>query len=108
MDDTHASSRSQSHIHTNPIVTNLLQLAIGLLGDLGLKRPPAKQPPHLILNYETRSCPKNFSPTKRTTEERRVALGIFWLSSVYDHRSRLSEDGNDADTSQNIHLLPEN
>lgn len=72
-------------------MTNFLQLAIGLLGDLGLRRSPAKYPPHLFLNMDCRDCPKPFDPAKRTNEERRVALGVFWLSSVYDRNSIVYE-----------------
>jgi hypothetical protein len=86
--ETHGSFRSQTHVHTNPIVTNLIQLAIGLLGDLGLKRAPLRQAPSLIINHYIREYGKA-APAKRTNEERRVAIGVFFLSSVYGYNRRM-------------------
>lgn len=80
--DTHGFLRSQTHIHTNSIVTNIVQLAIGLLGDLGLKKATIKQAPSPIINYDTRDAPKPFSVPKRSIDEQRLAVSVFWISSV--------------------------
>ena len=74
--------RAHSHSHTNPIVTNLLQLAMALLADLGLNKTPPEQSLNVVLNYDSQGCPRQFAQPKRTMEERRVAVGLFWLSSV--------------------------
>lgn len=73
---------SQAHVHPTPIITNLVQLAMSIIADLGLNRPPPKCPQHLILNYDARGCPKPLAQPTRTIEERRAVLGVFWLSSV--------------------------
>jgi hypothetical protein len=73
---------AQSQIHPAPIITNLIQLAIAIIADLGLNKPLAKCPQHMILSYDARGCPKPVHPSKRTMEERRAVVGVFWLSSV--------------------------
>ncbi len=64
-----------------PIVTSLLQLAVGMSGDLGLNRPPLKESTFVLLEYNIRGCPKDCSHL-RTMEERRTAVTCFLLNSV--------------------------
>ncbi|CAD6586535.1 MAG: hypothetical protein ASARMPREDX12_002379 [Alectoria sarmentosa] len=74
------------HYHNNekPIITQVIQLAMALVADLGLNKPPLKEPTQMMLNFDARGCPiKPFSPSTRTMEERRAVLGCFLLSSVY-------------------------
>jgi hypothetical protein len=59
-----------------------VQLAIGLLGDLGLKKAPIKQAQSVILNYDTRDQSKPFNIPKRSVDEQRLAVSVFWISSV--------------------------
>ena len=60
------------------------QLALALVGNLGLNKPALKEPPQTLLDLDARGCPVTpFSPSIRTTEERRAVLGCFMLSSVY-------------------------
>ncbi|KAL6718431.1 hypothetical protein ACLMJK_004521 [Lecanora helva] len=70
------------HIYDKPVITSVLQMAKGLVGNLGLKRMPPKEPPQMMLEYDARGCPKPFNPTPRTIEERRAVLGCFLVSSV--------------------------
>lgn len=71
------------HIHDKPIISQATQLAMALLGNLGLNKPPLKESTQMVLNLDARGCPiKPFSPSTRTTEERRAVLGCFLLSSV--------------------------
>ncbi len=65
------------------------------MGNLGLNKPPLKEPTQMVLNLDGRGCPtKPFSPSVRTMEERRAVLGCFLLSSLYgtlslhDYRGR--------------------
>lgn len=67
--------------YNKPILTSLLQLAVGILGDLGLNKPPPKESTYVLLEYNARGCPKDFSHL-RTMEERRAAVTCFLLSSV--------------------------
>jgi hypothetical protein len=66
---------------------NLIQLAMALLGDLGLNNPPPKEPINMLLNRDSRGCPKLFNPSTRIMEERRAAIGCFSVISVYGSRS---------------------
>ncbi|KAK9350915.1 hypothetical protein V1523DRAFT_435885 [Lipomyces doorenjongii] len=65
-----------------PLLTSLVQLAIAILYDLGLDKPPSKDP-GVILAYDMKGArkPSRFlrSPT---LEERRALLGCFLMSSV--------------------------
>ena len=77
-------SRGHYHIYDGFGVISTTQLALGLVGTLGLNKPPLKEPPQTVLDLDARGCPtKPFTPSIRTTEERRVVLGCFMLSSVY-------------------------
>jgi hypothetical protein len=73
---------NQSHLHPLPIITNLVQLAIAVIADLGLNKPLTKSPQHTVLSYNARGCQKPVRPSKRTMEERRAVIGVFWLSSM--------------------------
>jgi hypothetical protein len=64
-------------------MTNLIQIGMGLLFDLGLNKPPLKESTHVMLDYDAQGCPKPPNPKKRTIEERRAAMGCFLASSVY-------------------------
>ena len=68
-------------------MTAVTQLAIGLVANLGLKKAPPKESPQMMLNYDARGCPKPFSPSPRTMEERRAVVGCFYISSVYKYSS---------------------
>lgn len=66
------------------MITQTAQLGIALMGNLGLNKPPLKEPTQMVLNLDGRGCPtKPFSPSIRTMEERRAVLGCFLLSSLY-------------------------
>jgi hypothetical protein len=62
---------------------SLIQLAIAILYDLGLDKPPSKDPA-LALAYDLKGVlrPSGFSRSP-TMEERRALLGCFLMSSVY-------------------------
>lgn len=65
-------------------MTQVTQLAMALVANLGLNKPPLKEPVQMMLNLDARGCPiKPFVPSTRTLEERRAVLGCFLLSSVY-------------------------
>lgn len=68
-------------------VSSLMQIAVALLCDLGLNKPPPKESPHMMLNYDARGCPKLFNPKPRTMDERRAAIACFLLGSTYDYLS---------------------
>lgn len=56
-------------------MNNLMQLATSLLGDLGLNR-------HALLPERTRILVLNpLEPSPRTNEDRRIMLGVWYLSS---------------------------
>ncbi len=67
-----------------PQLTNLVQLAIALLFGLGLHKAPNGNDEHEVLVEETK-CPSERLDLKRrrTLEERRAFLGLFWLTNVY-------------------------
>lgn len=76
--------RGHYHVHDKPVITQATQLAMALVGNLGLNKPPLKEPKQIMLNLDARGCPtKPFSPSPRTMEERRAVLGCFLLGSVY-------------------------
>ena len=62
---------------------------MGLVVNLGLHKPPLKEPTQVMLNLDERGCPSRpFTPSPRTTEERRAVVGCFLLSSVYGPASQ--------------------
>ena len=75
-------SRDRRYGLDKPIFTSLVQLAIAILYDLGLDKPPSNDP-GLILEYDLKGArkPSRFSRSP-TLEERRALLGCFLLSSV--------------------------
>ncbi|OTB17135.1 hypothetical protein K445DRAFT_21325 [Daldinia sp. EC12] len=72
----------QHFIHARD--TNLLQLAIGMAGDMGLNRPPDSQvmPPRCIVQEVTKQVRGMNIRKEHTHPERRALLGIYYLSSV--------------------------
>lgn len=63
-----------------------MQLSIALLAELGLNKAVPKDMPHLLLEYSARGCPEQYCQLRdRTTEERRVAIGCFLATSVYEN-----------------------
>lgn len=72
----------QYFIFAVPIMTHVLHLAIGSLGDLGLKRPPPKESPCIMLNYDARGYPKPILPESRTIEDRRLAISCWSASQL--------------------------
>ena len=77
----YASWGYYTHFST-PIVTSVLGLAIGMLGNLGLKKPPPKESPYLLLNYDARGYPKPLLPASRTIEDRRMAISCWSISQL--------------------------
>ena len=67
----------QYHCMMHGQLTNLICMAIGLVGDLGLNSPP-------ILREGTRlMVVKPPEPTRRTNEERRALLGVWFIACKY-------------------------
>jgi hypothetical protein len=65
------------HCFLHSQLQNLTSLAMTLVAELGLKRPPSWQ-------ERTRLMVLNLGPLKeRTNEERRLCLGVWHLSSWY-------------------------
>lgn len=77
--------RDRHHTFEKPIFSSLVQLAIAILYDLGLDKPPSKDPA-LVLTYDLKGIkrPSRFSRPP-TMEERRALLGCFLMSSVYNY-----------------------
>ncbi|KAF3491947.1 putative HC-toxin efflux carrier TOXA [Arthroderma uncinatum] len=67
-------------VYPAQILTNLMQLAIALVYDLGLNKPVSQEPAHRVL-WE--GLPeKTHSPGVRTMQGRRALLGCFALSTT--------------------------
>ncbi len=75
-------SRSHFHLHDKSIITQLMQLAMGLVANLGLRRLPPKEPPQLMMDLDSRGCPRPFDPSARTMEERRAGLWCWFVNST--------------------------
>jgi hypothetical protein len=77
--------RDLRHSFERPIFLSLVQLAIAILYELGLDKPPFKDPA-LILAYDLKGIkmPSRLSRSP-TMEERRALLGCFLMSSVYGY-----------------------
>jgi len=74
--------RCHFHIQVIPRLTNLLHTALALLFDLGLNKAPSRNPRALV--FEERfigRCSVTHPTIDRTLEERRAALGCFFLVS---------------------------
>jgi len=66
-----------------PIFLPLAQLAMSILYELGLDKPPSKDP-GLTLLYDMKGIRRPTRLTRTLTmEERRALLGCFLLSSLY-------------------------
>ncbi|KAJ5498465.1 hypothetical protein N7453_007516 [Penicillium expansum] len=63
------------------ISTSLVQLAIAILYDLGLDKPPP-QDPGVTLAYVLKGCKLSQFTRSPTSEERRALLGCFLISTV--------------------------
>jgi hypothetical protein len=61
---------------------NLVQIAMSMVYDLGLNKPPLKPASLALLEYDDRGCPKPPRSQFRTNDERRALLGCFLLSSL--------------------------
>ena len=70
------------YIFAAPIMTHVLHLAVGMLGDIGLKKPPPKDSPCMMLNYDARGFPKPFLPESRTLDDRRLAISCWSASQL--------------------------
>jgi hypothetical protein len=74
--------RCHFHIHVMPRLTNLLHEALAMLFDLGLNKAPSRNPRALVLEGRFGGrCGIIHPTTVRTLEERRAALGCFFLVS---------------------------
>lgn len=64
------------------MLTGLVQLAITILYDLGLDKPPSRDPA-ITLAYDLKGMRKPLRLSKSpTNEERRALLGCYLMSSV--------------------------
>ncbi|KAL1625116.1 hypothetical protein SLS56_007461 [Neofusicoccum ribis] len=71
------------HFFTNPQTTNLLQLAVGLVIDLGLKRTARAYGMERLERGVTRSAHGELANSElRTSDERRALLGTFYLTTI--------------------------
>jgi hypothetical protein len=68
-------------------MTSLMQLAMGLVFGLNLNKPPSKEPPHMMLDYDAQGCPRAFKVATRTIEERRAVIGCFSATAMYGFSS---------------------
>lgn len=66
----------QYHCFMHAQLNNLIALAITLVGELGLHRSPT------ALERTNLMVVKPFIPERRTNEERRALLGVWFLSSA--------------------------
>ena len=74
--------RGHPRVKNIPNFTSLVQLAMGILFDLGLNKPPLTERNLMMLEYDSRGCPKRLSSAERTLEERRAVIGCFFASSM--------------------------
>lgn len=63
-------------------MTNIMQLATGLIVDLHLNKILPKEPVFMMLEYDASGCPKPPPPTVRTLEERRAAVACWSISQL--------------------------
>jgi hypothetical protein len=71
------------YICEKPIISTIIQLGMSLAFDLGLTRPLPAEPLHVMSYYNAQGCPRPVNGgTMRTMEERRAAVGLFFVSSV--------------------------
>jgi hypothetical protein len=77
------NSRGQYYLHNKPILSNLVQLAVAQLVELGLNKAVSRDMPHLLLEYDAQGSAERYCQSQeRTIEERRVVLGCFLVTSV--------------------------
>ena len=78
--DTDYFLRFNYQIHSKPSLSVYTQLSTSLVYDLGLNKPLPKENSQMTLCINSHHGPK--SPTVRTMEERRAALGCFLITSI--------------------------
>ena len=77
--------RGHYYLHNKNILSNLVQLAIALLAELGLNKAAPRDMPHTLLISAARGSPEQFAqPEDRTMEEKRLAVGCFLVTSMCD------------------------
>ena len=78
-----SNARYHSHGLTDPQLTNVLQLSIALLFDLGLNKSPYASDKHPMVTENTKLLNFNlvFSQS-RSNDERRAFLGCFYLTTA--------------------------
>ncbi|KAM0134431.1 hypothetical protein ACHAO1_005643 [Botrytis cinerea] len=74
---------SQCHYQQRPVWSSMIQLAIGIVFDLGLNKTPPKEAPYLLLNFDARGCPKPFIHVVGSQQEKRALLCLYSLSSSF-------------------------
>lgn len=77
-------SRSDVHFYAYASDTSLLQLAIGMAGDLGLTRCPESPGPAYRSIVEDAANLRNEvqARNRHTNADRRAVLGVFYITSV--------------------------
>lgn len=76
--------RSDIHFYANTSDTSLLQLAIGMAGDLGLIRCPESPGPAYRSIVEDAANLRNDvqARNRHTNADRRAVLGVFYITSM--------------------------
>jgi hypothetical protein len=73
-------NRYQYHCINHPQLNNLLSIAVGLIGHLGLNKPPTSDK----FRYPFRNSRSTSAESmKRTMHHRRALAGCFYLTSMY-------------------------
>lgn len=73
---------SRSHYFGRPrVYTQFLQLAISIIVDLRLNRPPPCGPPKVGLTIELNTKPKPNYPVTWSQDQKRAVAGCFYLTS---------------------------
>lgn len=81
--DIFVINRYQSHRFMDSQLTNILQLSVALLVDLGLNKAPCTSDKHQIVTDTTKMFHGNSAYSQvRTNDERRAFLGCFYLTSM--------------------------
>lgn len=76
------ASNSRSHYYSRPrVYSQFLQLAISIVIDLRLNRPPPSEPPKVGFTLEFEVGPKKNYPVAWSQDERRAVAGCFYLAS---------------------------
>jgi hypothetical protein len=75
----------RSHYYGRPrVYSQFLQLAISIIVDLRLNRPPPSGPPKVGLTINLDAGAKEHYPISWSQDERRAVAGCFYLTSRYD------------------------